>query len=93
MSVGHLARLLEEAGIPTVIIAIRAFMDQLQRMTLPRVLITPHLLGRPLGPPGDNDRQRASILAALDLLENAGQVGAMVELPGRYRSGGILRKP
>lgn len=82
---GHVARLLEEAGIPTVIIAIRAFRRRLEMMTPPRALITPHLMGRPLGAPGDHERQRATILAALDLLESAKQAGTIVDLPGQYR--------
>jgi hypothetical protein len=79
--VGHLARLLEAAGIPTVIVAIRAFQDRLAAMTPPRVLITPRLMGQPLGTPGDHDAQRATILAALDLLQTAKQAGT-IELYG-----------
>ena len=77
VSVGHLARLLEEAGIATVIIAIRAFEDRLAAMTPPRVLITPRLMGQPLGAPCDRDTQRATILAALDLLKTAMQAGTI----------------
>lgn len=77
MSVGHLARLLEEAGIPTVIVAIRAFHDRLAAMTPPRVLITRRLMGQPLGAPGDHDTQRATILAALNLLKTAEQAGTI----------------
>ena len=84
MSVGHVARLLEAAGIATVIIAARAFRPRLKNMTLPRVLITPHLMGRPLGAPGARVKQRKVILAALDLLESAQQVGTVVDFPGQY---------
>ncbi len=80
VSVGHVARLLEEAAITTVIIAVRAFRDQLEAMTLPRVILTAHLMGRPLGAPGDATMQRATILAALDLLESATRGGTIVEL-------------
>jgi len=72
--------MLEESGIPTVIIAIRAFRDQLEAMTVPRVVIAPHLMGRTLGAPGDSDTQRASILAALDLLEKAERAGTIIEM-------------
>ena len=91
MSVGHLARLLEEAGVPTVIVAVRAFRPRLEVMALPRVLITPYLMGRPMGAPGDVEGQRTTILAALELLERAEKVGAIVELSGVYdpRGGGI----
>ena len=83
---GHLARLVEAAGIATVIIAVRAFRDQLEKMSLPRVVTTPHLLGRPLGAPGDRTRQRESILAALNLLETAKRVGTILDLTGSHQS-------
>ncbi len=85
MSVGHVARLLEQAGIPTVIIAARPFRPRLEGMQLPRLLLTPHLLGRPVGAPGDKAGQRKTVLAALELLEKAEGGGTIVELPGRYR--------
>ena len=85
MSVGHLARLLEAAGIPTVAIGVAAFRPRMAAMTLPRLLVTPHLMGRPLGAPGDRARQRQTLLAALDLLERANAGGAIAELPGHYR--------
>jgi hypothetical protein len=82
VSVGHVARILEKSGIATVIIAIRAFRDRLEAMTVPRLVITPHLMGRPLGAPGDSDRQRASILTALELLEKAERAGTVIEMTG-----------
>ena len=87
MSVGHIARLLETAGIPTVIIGIQAFRQSLAAMTPPRALITPHPMGRTIGAPGDRKRQRQVVLAALDLLETAEQAGTIVEAPGSYRPG------
>lgn len=77
---GHIARLLEEAGISTVVIATRVFRPRLEVMTLPRLVLTPHLMGRPLGPPGKVARQRETIIAALKLLESAEQGGTIVEL-------------
>jgi hypothetical protein len=78
--VGHIARLLEAAGIPTVIIASRVFRSRLEILTLPRLLLTPHLMGRPLGSPGDVARQREVIIAALELLESTAQGGTIIEL-------------
>lgn len=78
---GHVARLLEAAGIATVVIGVAAFRDRLAAMSLPRLVVTPHLMGRPLGKPGDQARQRAVLLAAFDLLENAAQGKTVVELP------------
>lgn len=69
VSVGHVARLLEEEGIPTVVVAAGAFRDRLEAMKVPRLLATPHWMGRPLGPPGEADTQRETLLEALELLE------------------------
>ncbi|MBC2710041.1 MAG: hypothetical protein HGJ94_03220 [Desulfosarcina sp.] len=68
---GHVARLMEASGIPTVVVAVAAFEQPLKKMVLPRVLLTPYLLGRPLGLVGDAQGQRAVLRAALDLLESA----------------------
>ncbi len=38
---------------------------------MPRVLVTPHLMGRTMGPVGDDERQRMVLEAALELLETA----------------------
>ena len=62
---------METAGIPTVVIAVAAFEEPLKRMVLPRVLLTPFLLGRPVGPVGDDGTQRDVLSAALDLLGSA----------------------
>jgi hypothetical protein len=75
---------MEAVGIATVIIAVRACQEQLVHMTLSRVVTTPHLLGRPFGAAGDRQRQRESILAALELLKSATQVGTTYDLPGSY---------
>ena len=45
MSVGHVARLMEAGGIATVIVASQVFRAQLEKMHLPRVLLTPHVAG------------------------------------------------
>ncbi len=42
-------------------------------MHLPRVVATPHLMGRPLGVPGDADEQNRILHAALHLLQTATQ--------------------
>ena len=73
MSVGHVARLLEAAEIATVVIAVAAFQDRLAAMRLPRLIVTPYLMGRPLGMPDHQEQQRATLLAALNLLERATQ--------------------
>ncbi|RMG95868.1 MAG: hypothetical protein D6708_02845 [Candidatus Dadabacteria bacterium] len=85
VSVGHVARTLEDAGLPTVAIYVKAFARVAREMHLPRVLLTPHPLGRPLGAPGDRERQSQVLRAALDLLETAEANGALREFPLPYR--------
>jgi hypothetical protein len=71
MTVGHVARAIENAGIPTVSVSIEAFRPDAQLLKPARTLITPHLMGRPLGLPQRRDQQLAVIRAALKLLETA----------------------
>ncbi len=52
-------------------VAVRAFQPRVEALGVPRTLITPHLMGRTIGPVGDRRRQRAVVTAALDLLESA----------------------
>ena len=87
---GHVARLLEAADISTVIIAARIFQPALEPMALPRVLLTPHVMGRPIGPPGDVKRQRETLAAALALFEQAERGGTIQHLPGNYCPGCFL---
>lgn len=80
MSVGHIARVFEAAGIPTVIVGIQAFRARLAAMQVPRLLLTPHLLGRTLGKPGDASGQLRVVRATLKLLEEARSGNTIVEL-------------
>jgi len=57
---------------------IRAFAHVAGR--LPRVLVTPHLMGRTIGPAGDRQRQREVVDAALRLLVEAQAPAAYREL-------------
>ncbi len=59
------------AGIPAVGVYIGAFAHVPRQMSVARALITPHPLGRPLGAPGDAERQLAVVEAALDLFDVA----------------------
>ena len=61
---------MEASGIPTVVVAVAAFEQPLKKMALPRVLLTPYLLGRPVGPVGDVRAQKGVLRAAMDLLES-----------------------
>lgn len=82
---GHLARLIEEAGIPTVAVYVRAFRHVAEAMRAPRVLVTRHPMGRTLGAPHDIERQRQVLEGALDLLETA-TAPTVIELPMAYRN-------
>jgi hypothetical protein len=76
--VGHIARLLEEGGIPTVVIASAVFEERMNAMQLPRLVLTHQMMGRTLGAPGDKDTQRAAIRMALELLMSA-KTGGQVQ--------------
>jgi hypothetical protein len=84
--VGHTARALEEAGIPTVVIMAGALGFRARTMSLPRTVISRHIIGRPLGAPGDVERQGSVLRTALDLLQSARRNGTIVELPEPYRN-------
>ena len=93
MSVGHVARAIEEAGIPTVAIMVRSFRHVAEAMRLPRTLVTRHPMGRPLGAAGDAERQRAVIEAALSLLEQATTAGTFLDLESPFRAGRLKESP
>jgi hypothetical protein len=54
-----------------VSVFVRAFEHRAVQLQVPRTLVTPHLMGRTIGPVGDRARQRAVVDAALELLEEA----------------------
>ena len=87
MSVGHVARLLEAAGISTVVIAVRAFRPYLEPMRLPRLLLTPFPMGRPLGAPNDVETQQEVVQAGVRLLETAVANNTILEINSPYRPG------
>jgi hypothetical protein len=61
-----------------VCVAVEAFRHRMEDLGVPRTLVTPHLMGRTIGPVGDRRRQRAVVAAALDLLESATAPGTSV---------------
>lgn len=50
---------------------VQAFSHVAGRLRLPRALVTPHLMGRTMGPVGDRQRQRDVTVAALRMLVEA----------------------
>jgi hypothetical protein len=85
VSVGHVGRAIEESGIPTVTLIVRAFEHRAQELKVPRTLIVKHPMGRPLGAAGDAVRQHEILNAAFDLGESATENGTIVEFPKPYR--------
>lgn len=85
MSVGHVQRAIESGGIPTVGVYVRSFGHLPELMGVARAIITKHPMGRPLGAPGDHQRQRNVVEAALSLLTKNEQT--VTELPEAWRSG------
>lgn len=83
MSVGHVQRAIETAGIPTTSVYVQSFGHVPELMSLPRSVITQHPMGRPLGAPHDAERQRAVVERALSLLAHADPT--IVEFGGAYR--------
>lgn len=85
MSVGHVARALEEAGIPTVTVMVKAFQHRAEQMLFPRTLLTRFPMGRPLGAPNDRERQSDVVTTALAMLQAVEEAGAIQHYPHRYR--------
>ena len=85
VSVGHVQRAIESAGIPTVGVYVRSFGHIPGLMGVARAVVTDHPMGRPLGAPGDGERQLAVVRAALDLLPRTEP--AIVDFSQAWRPG------
>ncbi|PRY41526.1 glycine/betaine/sarcosine/D-proline family reductase selenoprotein B [Umezawaea tangerina] len=79
-----LQRLVEQAGIPTVIIA--SLPAVAAQLGAPRIAATDTPMGAALGAPHDTAQQRRILTAALDLLVDATEAGAVARIAERYRS-------
>jgi hypothetical protein len=75
---------MEAGGIASVIISVQAFKHRLTPMSPPRVLLTPFMMGRPIGPPNDPKTQSAVLKAALSLLAKAEKGGTFEEFNTRH---------
>lgn len=62
-----MAHMLEERGLPTTVLALA--LPQVEKTRPPRAVMTPFMLGRPLGEPNDAPFQRRVLMQALRLLE------------------------
>lgn len=76
------ARHLEEAGIPTVIMG--SALDIIEHCVVPRFLYSDFPLGNPCGKPYDEAMQQDLIERALHLLYQAEQAGSIVRTPYRW---------
>lgn len=70
---GLVARHLEEAGIPTVVVS--GMRVPVERVKPPRTLLVTGARGQTVGAPGDPAGQRAVVAAALRLLAAAVEPG------------------
>jgi hypothetical protein len=62
-----MAHMLEERGLATTVLAL--VLPQVEKTRPPRAVMTPFMLGRPLGEPNDAAFQRRVLMQALHLLE------------------------
>lgn len=76
---GLVARVVEEAGIPTVLVSTGRDLTALVRP--PRSLFVNYPMGNPFGPPGDAVHQRQILDDALDLFDSVTEGGTIVDAP------------
>ncbi len=69
----------ESAGLPTISYGIQAFASRMRPMRIPRLILTPELLGKTLGRPHDMVAQRRYLELGLELLETATQGDTVLE--------------
>jgi D-proline reductase (dithiol) PrdA len=79
-----LQRAIEEAGIPTVMVA--SLPTICAQLGAPRIGATDTPMGAVFGPPGDAKGQRRVLRQALGLLESATVPGAVADLGLSYRT-------
>ena len=73
-----LARRIEEAGIPTVVVTMMP--ETAEQLLAPRVVGVEFPFGHPFGRPGDRALQRRVLVTALTLLAGAPAAGARVDV-------------
>ena len=76
---GLVARVVEEAGIPTVLVS--TGRDLTAQVLPPRSVFVNAPMGNPFGRAGDAGMQRRILLDALRLAETAERGGVLVDLP------------
>ncbi len=81
-TVSLVARELESAGVPTVVIG--SARDTVEECGVPRFLFVDYPLGNPCGRPWDRRDQEAILGAALDLAASAVAPRTTVQAPNRW---------
>ena len=76
---GLVARVVEQAGIPTVLVS--TGRDLTAQVRPPRSVFVNFPMGNPFGRAGDSALQRRILLDALRLAETAERGGVLVDLP------------
>jgi D-proline reductase (dithiol) PrdB len=83
-TVGLVARVVEESGIPTVVVA--TGRDITAQVRPPRSVFVNFPMGNPFGKPFDKVQQRAILLDALGALESIKRGGEMIDLPYQWEA-------
>ena len=76
---GLVARVIEEAGIPTVLVS--TGRDLTFQVRPPRSVFVNFPMGNPFGRPEDHEQQKRILLDALHLVETADTGGVLADLP------------
>ena len=76
---GLVARVVEEAGIPTVVVS--TGRDLSAQVKAPRTVFVNFPMGNPFGRPFDTIQQRAILLDVFHALERVQEGGASIDLP------------
>lgn len=74
---GLAARVIEEAGIPTVMLTLVREVAEL--VNAPRSLYVRHPFGSPVGRPGEADKQLDVLRKAIALLQSADRGGTILD--------------
>jgi D-proline reductase (dithiol) PrdB len=76
---GLVARVVEKAGIPTVLVS--TGRDLTTQVRPPRSIFVNFPTGNPFGRPGDTETQRKILLEALRTAERCDEPGLLIDLP------------
>jgi D-proline reductase (dithiol) PrdB len=87
--VGLVARVIEEAGIPTVLVS--TGRDLSAQVKAPRTVFVNFPMGNPFGRPFDVVRQRAILLDALRAVQSVDIGGTLIDLPYSWGEDFALR--